>query len=586
MQGDLPGENGAVGSGKWYRDVFEKSGAASIIIEPDMTIAMANVEFVKLSGYSRAELEGAMKWTEFIAADDLEKMVAYHHGRRAQDPAVPDEYECRVINRSGRLRDIYIKVAMLPDGRRSIASFMDITELKKTQRDLQKSQAALNGIIEAAGGLMYASSPDFRIVFMNRAMTERVGRDGVGEWCYALFHGRNAPCADCPVSDAAGGQPVRREFQSKLDGRWYYAVTSQAADPEGGIPVLETLMIDITDRKRAEEALALKADQFRRENIRLRSSMKERYRFGDLVGKSVKMQGVYENIVHAAGGDANVILYGESGTGKELAAREIHNAGSRANGPFVVVNCGAVPESLMESEFFGHAKGAFTGADRNRDGHLARAAGGTVFLDEIAEIGHAMQVKLLRVLDGKGFSPVGESGLKTPDIRIVAATNQDSRLLLAHGRMREDFFFRLHVIPIYMPPLRERKEDLPLLADHFLSRYAGSRPVPPLTGAMMDALYAYDWPGNVRELQNVIHRYVTLGRFELTGAAHPGRREAGPDGSAVPEPGGLKAAMVDYEKRLITSALKANRWRRGEAARALGINRRTLYKKLRQYGVE
>lgn len=586
MKGDLPGENGADGSGKWDRHLFEKSGVASIIIEPDMTIALANVEFEKLSGYSRAELEGAMKWTDFIAANDLEKMVIYHHGRRAHDPAVPDEYECRVINRSGSLRDIYIKVAMLPGGLRSIASFMDITVLKETQRDLEKSQAALNGIIEAAGGLMYASSPDYRIVFMNRAMTERVGRDAVGEWCYALFHGRNAPCPDCPVSDAAGGQPVRREFQSKLDGRWYYAVTSQAADPEGGAWTLETLMIDITGRKRAEEALALQADQFRRENIRLRSSMKERYRFGDLVGKSPKMQDVYENIVHAAGGEANVIVYGESGTGKELVAREIHNAGSRANGPFVVVNCGAVPENLMESEFFGHAKGAFTGADRDRDGHLVRAAGGTVFLDEIGEIGHAMQVKLLRVLDGKGFSPVGESGLKTPDIRIVAATNQDSRLLLAHGRMREDFFFRLHVIPVYIPPLRDRKEDLPLLADHFLSRYAGSNPAPPLTGAMMDALYAYDWPGNVRELQNVIHRYVTVGRFELTGAAHPGRRGAAPDGSAVPEPGSLKSAMVDYEKRLIRSSLEANRWRRGEAARALGINRRTLYKKLRQHGIE
>ncbi|MCF8036577.1 MAG: sigma 54-interacting transcriptional regulator [Desulfobacteraceae bacterium] len=571
---------------QWYRQVFEKSGAASIIIEPDMTIAMANVEFAKLSGFPREDIEGKMKWSEFIVPGDLEKMISYHRGRRQGDEKVPDEYECRVTNRSGQVREIWLKVALLGDGIRSIASFMDITALKAAQRELEKSQAALNGVIEAAGGLIYAVSRDYRIVFLNRNMAEKLGHDAAGELCYAVFFGRNTPCTDCPVSAASGGSPVRREFQSDLDSRWYYAVTRSGSEPDGDLSTIETLMIDITERKQAEQALAEQADRFRQENLSLRSGMGERFRFGAIIGKSPEMQALYENIVHAAASRANVIIYGESGTGKELAAQEIHNFGQRANGPFVVVNCGAIPENLLESEFFGHKKGAFTGADRERAGRLHQADGGTLFLDEIGEISPAMQVKLLRVIDGKGFSPVGGSEICQPDIRIIAATNREPGTLVKEGRMREDFFFRLHVIPVYMPPLRHRKEDLPLLVDHFLHQYAGADPVPPLTGAILDAVYAHQWPGNVRELQNVIHRYVSVNRFELPGAALP----ESPAQSLVPEApepaGDLRQRLLDFEKRVIVAALEKHRWRRADTAAALGINRRTLFKKIRQHGLE
>ncbi len=570
-----------------HRQVFEKSGAASIIIEPDMTIVMANVEFAKLSGFSREEIEQKMKWTEFVVPGDLERMTAYHNARRRQEPGVPEEYECRVVNRSGQVRDIWLKVALLPDGNRSIASFMDITDLKTAQRELQKSQDALNNVIEAAGGLIYAVSRQYRIVFLNRAMVKKIGHDATGKWCYATFYGRNTPCPDCPVRSASGGDPVRRELKSELDGRWYYAVTRPGIDPEEAAFRIETLMIDITERKQAETALAEEADRFRQENLSLKSGMRERYRFGDLIGKSPRMQKLYENIVHAAASPANVIIYGESGTGKELAAREIHNVGRRAEKPFVEVNCGAIPENLLESEFFGHKKGSFTGADRDRAGHLVRADGGTLFLDEIGELAPAMQVKLLRVIDGKGFSPVGGSEVLRPDIRIIAATNRDPRTLVREGRMREDFFFRLHVIPIYMPPLRERKEDLPLLADHFLQQQPGAEPAPQLTGAMLEALYAHDWPGNVRELQNVIHRYVTVNRFELPAAVLPEpEAPSTPAAPAPAPPGGLKQALQDFEKQMILSALETRRWHKTETAAALGINRRTLFKKIKQFEIE
>ncbi|MBS0013538.1 MAG: PAS domain S-box protein, partial [Desulfobacterales bacterium] len=295
---------------QWYRQVFEKSGAASIIIEPDMTISMANVEFEKLSGFARQDIEHRMKWSEFIFPEDLEKMVSYHHGRRRGDSSVPDEYECRVLNRSGHVRDIWIKVAMLPDEKCSIASFMDITDLKAAQRELQRSQAALNGVIEAAGGLIYAVDRQHRIVFLNQSMKEKIGHNATGEMCYAIFHGRNLPCTDCPVHAASDGHPVRREIRSELDDRWYYAVTRQEVDPDKRVFTVETLMIDITERKQAEEALAAQADHFRQENRSLRTGMKERFRFGAIIGKSPEMQTIYENIVHAAASSANVIIYG------------------------------------------------------------------------------------------------------------------------------------------------------------------------------------------------------------------------------------------------------------------------------------
>ena len=219
----------------------------------------------------------------------------------------------------------------------------------------------------------------------------------------------------------------------------------------------------------AEAAFDVPKCQFAEETLsesegkpRLRSSQHNRDRFGNIIGKSPAIQRVYELILNAAATDANVILYGESGTGKELVAHAIHEMSSRKSGSFVPVNCGAIPETLMESEFFGHRKGAFTGAIIDKHGFLDLADGGTLFLDELGEIGQSMQVKLLRAIDGGGFTPIGGSQVKTPDLRIIAATNRDVAEQVRKGVIREDFFYRIHVIPIQLPALRERKEDIPL----------------------------------------------------------------------------------------------------------------------------
>ncbi|MFP4446583.1 MAG: sigma 54-interacting transcriptional regulator, partial [Desulfosudaceae bacterium] len=392
-----------------YRKMFEQSGAASIIIDPDMTIVMANREFEKLSGYSQAEIENRMTWASFIDPEDRQRMRQYHYQRRQPETAVPAEYECRVINRAGERRHIFIKVAMLPDGRRSIASFMDITRLKQTEQALRESTAKLSAIIEAAAGFIYTCDRDLNITFLNRPLIEKIGRDAIGEACYRVICGLDAPCPWCPRRAVFAGESSRLEFEDPRDRRWYYSLMSPHFDERGGVAGLEALLLDITERKQAEAALAEREARLRKENVRLKSSLRERFRFGDIIGKSQAMQAVYDLILDAAASDANTIIFGESGTGKELVAKAIHNNSDRRDKPFVVVNCGAVPETLLESEFFGYKKGAFTGAERDKHGYLALADGGTLFLDEIGEIGLNTQVKLLRVLEGSGYTPVGGS---------------------------------------------------------------------------------------------------------------------------------------------------------------------------------
>jgi transcriptional regulator with PAS, ATPase and Fis domain len=321
------------------------------------------------------------------------------------------------------------------------------------------------------------------------------------------------------------------------------------------------------------------------------------------------MQEVYEFILQAAATQAHVIIYGESGTGKELVAKAIHDTSDRSQKGFVTVHCGAIPETLMESEFFGYKKGAFTGANMDKRGYLDEADGGTLFLDEVGEIGLNMQVKLLRAISYGGFTPVGSNTIKNTDIRIIAATNRNLRDLVKRGLMREDFFYRIHILPIYLPPLRERKDDLPLLVDHFLQFHDKNHP--PLPGDIVEALLNYDWPGNIRELQNVLHRFLTLKRLDFTGM--PITRLAQPQ-REIPKNGNLirtgiasntftdgQTQQSQYhddiqveeppmnlktiERDNIMRALSGHNWHRGRTASALGISRRTLFRKMQKFGL-
>lgn len=349
---------------------------------------------------------------------------------------------------------------------------------------------------------------------------------------------------------------------------------SDNGDPEA----MEGFMMDIT---------TFKDEEIRLQSF-LRTASRDRYRFGNIIGKSEAMQKIYEMISTAALSDANVIIYGESGTGKELVARAIQQNGKRNHGPFVIVNCGAISEKLMESEFFGYNKGAFTGAQSNKQGFLAAAEGGTLFLDELGEISLDFQVKLLRVLDGHGYTPVGSNTEKKSDVRIIAATNRDLGKLVQQGKMRKDFFYRIHIIPITVPPLRKRQKDIPLLIDHFLEKHQTDDQAIYLPDNIRNGLVAYDWPGNIRELENVIQRYVVLGEIEPL-YIDPINLKMAPlsaETSFKSAPGGMKEILGKLERKILINVLEKNQWRRNRTAADLKLTRRTLYRKMEQYGLK
>jgi two-component system response regulator HydG len=305
------------------------------------------------------------------------------------------------------------------------------------------------------------------------------------------------------------------------------------------------------------------------------------------------MTRLLETVVQIAPTEATVLVTGDSGTGKELIAGAIHHNSSRKNGPFVKINCAALTESLLESELFGHEKGAFTGADRRKEGKFRQADGGTLFLDEVSEMSLGMQVKLLRVLQEREITRVGGSDVLKVDVRIIAATNKDLRQEIGQGRFRDDLYYRLNVVNLAMPPLRERREDIPLLAQHFLVQFAekNRKSIKGFTPRAMDGLLRYDWPGNVRELMNAVERGVVLARSEWLGVEDLALTlpDGAPSASAEsPEEPGLAVegtSLDELERVAILKTLEGAGGNKSEAARRLGITRRTLHKKLKQYGL-
>ncbi len=331
---------------------------------------------------------------------------------------------------------------------------------------------------------------------------------------------------------------------------------------------------------------ALAERQLGAENRRLKEQLDSKYGFENIIGTSPAMQEVFETIRQAAPTRATVLIQGESGTGKELVARALHQCSPRREGPFVPVHCAALAPTLLESELFGHEKGAFTGAVERRRGRFEMADGGTLFLDEIGEIDAALQVKILRVLEERKFERVGGTETVSVDVRLVAATNRDLRKKVAEGTFREDLFYRLYVVNMTLPPLRDRDGDIVLLAQHYLKILAAENGKKAIAIApeAMDALAAYPWPGNVRELRNVIERMVVLGTGDkLTVHDLPATlRAAGEKAGTGPRAGRV---LRDAERQLIEDALRRHKGNRTRAAQDLGISRRTLHRKLNEFGL-
>lgn len=316
---------------------------------------------------------------------------------------------------------------------------------------------------------------------------------------------------------------------------------------------------------------------------RLRRELEKRYSFHDIIGKHPKMLRLYDILPSIAESNSNVVIVGESGTGKEMVARAIHNLSHRKDGPLIAVNCGALPDTLLEAELFGYKKGAFTGAQTNRDGRFAKAEHGTIFLDEIGDVSPALQVRLLRVLQERKYEPLGSSDPVDADVRVIAASNRDLSKLVEEGKFREDLYYRINVITIELPPLRERREDIPLLIDHFLDYFGSldSALVCELHPSAMSTLMEYDYPGNVRELRNIIEHACVLSRGSIIEAGDLPQSVRGDD-----RPDDLRSESFDeLEARFIESVLARNDWNRTESARELGIHKTTLWRKMKKLGI-
>lgn len=332
---------------------------------------------------------------------------------------------------------------------------------------------------------------------------------------------------------------------------------------------------------------AIEHRKLQRDNSTLRKELKKSWAMGDVIGKSTRMKEVFDLVLRVAQAKTNVLIQGESGSGKEMIARAIHENGPRATKPFLPINCTAIPEALLESELFGHAKGSFTGATQRKRGLFEEAEGGTLFLDEIGDMNVALQAKLLRVIQERKIRPVGDTVSKDVYVRIIAATHKDLKSAIKDGLFREDLYYRLSVIPILIPSLRERKEDIPLLADHFLKKYAATNniAVKGFTKRAMAKLISLRWEGNVRELENVIERAVVL-------SCQPWI-----DDADIPSPESVNSeqffsnatrsfpTLDQLESKYIQLVLDKTAGRKDKAAQILGINRRTLYRKERTYGL-
>ncbi|TYT73429.1 sigma 54-interacting transcriptional regulator [Desulfobotulus mexicanus] len=557
-----------------YKSVFENTGTGMVIIEEDKSISLANLTFCRLVGCSHPL--HPCPWTDFVAPEDRDRMLRYHYARRKNNHETPQSYTCRLIGKDGSRIHVRVRVAMIPDSKRSVASFSDITAFLEVEAKLRKQEAQMKAMVDHFSGYLCVFNRNLIVEFINQPLMRRLRCDATG-----MDVTRIIPLPELRTEtmrrEVFGGKTLKRRVHDPDDDRWYDTVATPIFDASGIVQLVQVMMTDVTEQQHEAEKLRNKASLLRSENRKLRSDMGERYRFGQIVGKSAAMQKIYEQILQAASSGEPLLITGESGTGKELVAQAVQGAGRRKSRPFVTVNCGAIPPGILESEFFGYKKGAFSGAHQDKRGYMAMAHGATLFLDEIGELGKNLQVKLLRALELGEYFPLGGTSAHRSDFRLICATNRDLTKEVAEGRMREDFYYRINILTIHLPPLRERREDIPLLVDHF-TRMQEKKPLP-IPPGMMERLLQHDWPGNVRELQNTLQRFFTLNHTDLPGLSQ--QKTASP----FPESKIMGEAVAAFERQHILKVLEENHWHKIKTAKALGIHRKTLFLKMRAYGL-
>jgi Nif-specific regulatory protein len=361
----------------------------------------------------------------------------------------------------------------------------------------------------------------------------------------------------------------------------------ESMDLEADMYIMQIVASLLAQSVRLRRSAQERGEKLESENERLRAELKDRFRPSNIIGNSHEMQIVYDQIAQVSKSQTSVLIGGETGTGKELVAHAIHYNSDRADKPFIKAHCAALPENLIESELFGHVKGAFTGATSDRKGRFELADGGTLFLDEIGEIPASIQIKLLRVLQEREFERVGSPHTTKVNVRVIAATNRNLQQMAAEGSFREDLFYRLNVFPIYVPPLRKRKSDILQLADFFLEKYSkiGGKNVRRLSSPVIDMLYSYHWPGNVRELENIMERGVILAEGDALHPHHLPPTLQTAEQVGAPVSGSLKDLVETYERDLISDAMKSARGNMAQAARSLETTQRIFGYKVHKYSL-
>ncbi len=595
--------------------ILDTAGALILVLDREGRIIRFNRACEDSSGYAFEEVKNRRIWDLFMIPEEVMPIQATF--KNIIDGNFPGKHESFWVTKEGdRRRIAWSTTALFDDEGKleyGIWIGLDITERNRAEEDLRASEERYRALLENVKDgvalirkrkIVYANdaflsmfchqtvetledtdivqlvAPDFRSRFVELLDT------ALDQKSWGLtFRGRCLRKDLNDINDIKDGKDGK-DAKTGKDGSDFWAEILTSAIRHEGAPAILATVRDITENMLWEQAIKDEAEYFRSENVRLKSSIGERYRLLEIIGKSPAMQKVYERILDAAATDAGVMVLGRSGTGKELVAKAIHELSGRAQKPFVPVNCSAIAETLIESEFFGHRRGAFTGAHANKEGYLEAAHTGTLFLDEVGDIGLNMQVKLLRALESGEYVPVGDHRVRMADIRIIAATNKEPMEMVRAGLMREDFFYRISVIPVTVPPLKDRKEDIPLLVENFL-RKQGKNPKQKLIPAeVMDGLMRYDWPGNVRELQNVLQRYLTVKSLDFleipTGSATPQQLSRS---NPLPAKGqNIDETLAGIEREMIIHALETCRWNRTQAAAALGISRRALFRKMKRLG--
>ncbi len=590
-----------------YRWLYQRSPALLASVSPQGCIVDASDAWLERLGYSRADVVGkpARDLSTSESARLIEEDYLPQFLRTGQLNHVPVQF----VAADGEVVELIMSSVAEHDASgqivRSVSVFTELKELASSERHHRELYRLTPAMVHTilAGGVLESVS-DYWLEKLGYTRNEVLGRD-VAEFM-----------SKASAATARGGrmeeafktgqlEELPLEFVTK-DGRCIEVLVCSVADRDskGSVKRMMTVMHDVTERNRAErerraalEEVTRLKEQVERERDYLREEVEVSQQFGEIVGDSPALKKTLARIEAVASTHASVLILGESGVGKELVARAIHNHSSRDKRPLVKVNCASVPEALFESEFFGHVKGSFTGAYRDRVGRFELANGGTLFLDEIAEIPMALQAKLLRVLQEGQFERIGDERTRTVDVRIIAATNRNLKKVIEAGGFREDLYYRLSVFPIDVPPLRDRPQDIIPLATHFLANACGEfqREGLSLTRHHADLLQAYDWPGNARELRNVIERAVILSPhgelrlgFTLAESATPTTTKAVSVQSA-PDAEFLTQAQCErhYRDNLI-SVLQAAQWRiagKAGAADLLGLKPSTLRDRMKTLGI-